>query len=53
MIKFGQAEFAKYLTEIFMENKLNEILESAEKQIFQSKNTEDIYREFPSANDAA
>lgn len=53
MIKFGQAEFAKYLAEIFMENKLDEILETAEKQNFQSKNTEAIYREFPSAKDAA
>ncbi len=53
MTKFGQAEFAEFLAEIFMENKLGKMLETEEKQNFSSKNTEDIYKEFPSAKDAA
>ena len=53
MTKLGQAEFAEFLVELFMESKLGKMLETAEKQNFSSKNTEDIYREFPSANDAA
>ena len=52
MTKFGQAEFAEFLAEIFTKNKLDKILETAQKQDFSSKNTEDIYREFPSAKDA-
>ena len=50
MPKFGQAEFAEFLVEMFMKNKL---LESTEKKNFSSKNAEDIYREFPSSRDAA
>ncbi len=53
MIKFGQAEFAEYLAEIFVEKQLNKMLETAEKQNFSRRNTEDIYKEFPSAKDAA
>lgn len=53
MTKFGQAEFAEYLAEIFTKNKLDKMLETAEKKNFSSRNTEDIYREFPSAKDAA
>ena len=53
MTKFGQAEFAEFLVEIFIENKLEKLLETAEKKNFSSRNTEDIYKEFPSAKDAA
>ncbi len=53
MTKFGQAEFAEFLAEIFVKDKLDKILEAAQKQDFSSRNTEDIYREFPSAKDAA
>ncbi len=53
MTKFGQAEFAEYLAEIFVEKQLDKMLETAEKQNFSSRNTEDIYKEFPSAKDAA
>ena len=53
MTKFGQAEFAEFLAEIFTKSKLDKILETAQKQDFSSRNTEDIYREFPSAKDAA
>ncbi len=53
MTKFGQAEFAEYLAEIFTKNKLDKMLETAEKQNFSSKNAEDIYKEFSSAKDAA
>ena len=52
MTKFGQAEFAEFLAEIFMKDKLDQMLESAEKKIFSRKNTEDIYRELPSSRDA-
>lgn len=45
MTKFGQAEFAEYLAEIFTKNKLDKMLETEEKQNFSSKNTEDIYKE--------
>ena len=51
--KFGQAEFAEFLVEMFMKNKLGKILESTEKKNFSSRNAEDIYREFPSSRDAA
>lgn len=53
MPKFGQAEFAEFLVEMFMKNKLDKILESTEKKNFSSKNAEDIYRKFPSSKDAA
>lgn len=53
MNKFGQAEFAEYLAELFMESKLSKMLETTEKQNFSNRNTEDIYKEFPSARDAA
>lgn len=53
MTKFGQAEFAEFLAEIFVKDKLDKMLETAQKQDFSSRNTEDIYREFPSAKDAA
>lgn len=52
MTKFGQAEYNDYMTKIFAD-KLDEILETSEKQDFNNRNTEDIYREFPSAKDAA
>lgn len=51
MNKYGQAEFAEYLAEIFTENKLNKMLETEKKQNFSNKNTEDIYKEFSSAKD--
>ena len=53
MPKFGQAEFAEFLVEMFMKNKLDKILESTEKNNFSSKNAEDIYRKFSSSKDAA
>lgn len=51
MTKFGQAEFAEFLAEFFMKNKIDKILETEEKQDFSSRNTEDIYKEFPSSKD--
>ena len=53
MPKFGQAEFAEFLVEMFMKNKLDKILESTEKKNLSSRNTEDIYRKFLSSKDAA
>lgn len=53
MTKFGQAEYLENLAKAFVEHKLDEILEAAEKQNFSSKNTEDIYGQFPSSRDAA
>lgn len=52
MTKFGQAEYNDFIAKLFAD-KLNEILEKAEKQNFNSKNTEDIYNQFPSSRDAA
>lgn len=52
MTKFGQAEFAEFLAEIFVKDKLDKMLEAVQKQDFNSRNTEDIYREFPSSKDA-
>ncbi len=52
MTKFGQAEYNDSMAKMFV-NKLDKILETSEKQDFSSRNTEDIYREFPSAKDAA
>ena len=49
MTKFGQAEYNDF---IFVD-KLDKILETSEKQDFNNRNTEDIYREFPSSKDAA
>lgn len=53
MTKFGQAEFAEFLAEIFVKNKLDKMLEDSEKRNFSSRNTEDIYKKFSSAKDAA
>ena len=50
MIKFGQAEYNDYMAKMFAD-KLDKILETSEKQNFSSRNTEDIYREFPSSKD--
>lgn len=52
MTKFGQAEYNDYMAKIFAD-KLDKILETSEKNDFSSRNTEDIYKEFPSAKDAA
>lgn len=52
MTKFGQAEYGDFMARVFAD-KLDEILEKAEKQNFNSKNTEDIYNQFPSSRDAA
>lgn len=52
MPKFGQAEFAEFLVEMFMKNKLDKILESNEKKNLSSRNAEDIYKNFPSSKDA-
>ena len=53
MPKFGQAEFAEFLVEMFMKNKLDKILDSTEKKNFSSRKAEDIYREFPSSKEIA
>lgn len=52
MTKFGQAEYNDFMAKMFAD-KLDKILEKNEKQDFSSRKTEDIYREFPSAKDAA
>lgn len=52
MIKFGQAEFSDYMARMFSD-KISKILEESEKQNFNSKNSEDIYRKFPSSKNAA
>lgn len=52
MNKFGQAEYSDYMARIFAD-KLDEILEATEKQDFNIRNTEDIYKEFASSKDAA
>ncbi len=52
MVKLGQAEFAEFLAEIFIKNKLDKVLEDSEKANFSNRNTEDIYRKFPSSKDA-
>lgn len=53
MTKFGQAEFADFITETFVKNRLENLLAENEKTSLNSRNTEDIYKEFPSAKDAA
>ena len=52
MTKFGQAEYSDFMAKVFAD-KLDKILEAAEKQNFKSRNTEDIYKEFASSKDAA
>ncbi len=52
MTKFGQAEYNDFMARAFAD-KLDEILETIEKQNFKSRNTEDIYKEFASSKDAA
>lgn len=51
MIKFGQAEYIDFMARIFAD-KISNILEESEKQNFNSRNGEDIYRKFPSSKDA-
>lgn len=51
MTKFGQAEYIEFMAKIFAD-KISKILEESEMQNFHSKNTEDIYRKFPSLKDA-
>ena len=52
MTKFGQAEYNDFMARAFAD-KLDKILEAAEKQNYINRNTEDIYKEFESAKDAA
>lgn len=52
MTKFGQAEYIDFMARIFAD-KLDKILEENEKQNFNSRNSEDIYKNFPSSKDAA
>lgn len=52
MTKFGQAEYNDFMAKVFAD-KLDEILEASEKQNYNSRNTEDIYKEFASLKDAA
>lgn len=51
MTKFGQAEFADFITETFVKNRLEKLLADNEKTSLNSKNTEDIYRNFLSSKD--
>lgn len=52
MTKFGQAEYNDFMARAFAD-KLDKILEAAEKQNYINRNTEDIYKEFASTKDAA
>ena len=52
MTKFGQAEYSDFMAKVFAD-KLDKILKATEKQNFNSRNTEDIYKEFASSKDAA
>ena len=52
MTKFGETGYCEFMARAFAD-KLDEILEQTEKQNFSSKNTEDIYGQFPSSRDAA
>lgn len=52
MTKFGQAEYIDFMAKMFYD-KLGKILEESEKQNFNSRNAEDIYKKFPSSKDAA
>ena len=52
MTKLGQAEFADFITETFVKNRLEKLLAENEKTSLNSKNTEDIYRKFSSSKDA-
>lgn len=52
MTKFGQAEYNDFMAKVFAD-KLDKILEASEKQNFNSRSTEDIYKEFASSKDAA
>lgn len=52
MTKFGQAEYNDFMARAFAD-KLDKILETAEKQNLNSRNTEDIYKEFASSKGAA
>ena len=45
-------EYSDFMAKVFAD-KLDKILEQDEKQSFNSKNTEDIYSQFPSSRDAA
>lgn len=53
MTKFGQAEFANFIIQNFVKNRLEKLLAENEKTNLNSKNTEDIYRKFSSSKDAA
>ncbi len=53
MTKFGQAEFADFITETFAKNRLENLLAENEKTSLNSRNTKDIYKNFPSSKDAA
>ncbi len=53
MTKFGQAEFADFITENFVKNRLEKLLAENEKTSLSSRNTEEIYKNFPSSKDAA
>lgn len=53
MTKFGQAEFADFITKTFVKNRLEKLLAENEKTSLNSRNTKDIYKKFPSSRDAA
>lgn len=53
MTKFGQAEFADFITKNFVINRLEKLLTENEKASLNSKNAEDIYKKFSSSKDAA
>lgn len=52
MTKFRQAEFADFISEAFVKNRLEKLFAENEKMRLKSKNIEDIYRNFPSSKDA-
>ena len=52
MTKFGQAEYNDFMARIFAD-KLDKLLKESEKQDFNNRNTEDIFRKFQSSKDAA
>ncbi len=51
MTKFGQAEFADFIMETFLKNRLEKLLAENEKTSLNSRNKEDIYKNFPSSKD--
>lgn len=53
MNKYGQAEFADFITKTFVKNRLAKLLAENEITSLNIRNFEDIYKNFPSSKDAA